>query len=122
MMQDIKEIPDLMSELITEVMKENKGKEGTEKVIFNKRAKELVGEIAAYSRTTDIYKNLKEQREKFWEDAKDVTPALVYGYMLDRTVNAPTTLHMYYSVVLIMPILDEVLNEGATERKGKCCK
>lgn len=119
MMQDIKEIPDLMSELITEVTKENKGKEGKKEVIFNKRAKELVGEIAAYSRTTDIYKNLKEQREKFWEDAEDVTPALVYGYMLDRAVNAPTTLHMYYSVILIMPTLDEMLNEGTAERKGQ---
>ena len=108
-----------MSELFVEVTKENKGKEGKEEVIFNKRAKEIVKEIAAYSRTTDIYKNLKEQREKFWEDAGNVTPALVYGYMLDRAVNAPTTLHMYYSVILIMPMLDEVLNEGAAERKGK---
>ena len=98
--------------LIEEVMQQNDGKESKENVIFSEKAKGLIKEIAEYAKTTTLYKRTKERREEFWEMTKDATPALVYGYMLDRVANAPTRIHAESSIILLMPRLDEVLNGG----------
>ena len=108
--KQIGELKNLMVELIQDVIKENDGKEGKDNVNFSQRAKEIIKEVADYARTTKIYAANKEQREKFWEETKDATPALIYEYMLDRVVNAPTKMHMNCSVILIIPKLDELLN------------
>lgn len=80
-------------ELLEDVMKENDGKEGKENVIFSQKAKTLVKEIADFSRNTRIYRKAEARREEFRNETKDATPALIYGYLLDRVVNAPTMLH-----------------------------
>lgn len=75
-------------ELLEDVMKENDGKEGKENVIFSQKAKTLVKEIADFSRNTRIYREAEARREEFRNETKDATPALIYGYLLDRVVNA----------------------------------
>ena len=113
-------------ELLEDVMKENDGKEGKEN--DNKtskqeklkekiktmeedwKAKTLVKEIADFSRNTRIYRKAEARREEFRNETKDATPALIYGYLLDRVVNAPTMLHASSSVILLIPRLDELLN------------
>ena len=97
-------------ELLEDVMKENDGKEGKENVIFSQKAKTLVKEIADFSRNTRIYREAEARREEFRNETKDATPALIYGYLLDRVVNAPTMLHASGSVILLIPRLDELLN------------
>ena len=89
-------------ELLEDVMKEN--------VIFSQKAKTLVKEIADFSRNTRIYRKAEARREEFRNETKDATPALIYGYLLDRVVNAPTMLHASGSVILLIPRLDELLN------------
>ena len=98
--------------LIEEVMQKNDGKESKENVIFSEKAKGLVKEIAEYAKTTMLYKRTKERREEFWKDTQEATPALIYGYMLDRVANAPTRRHAESSIILLMPRLDEILNGG----------
>lgn len=39
------------------------------------------------------------------------TALQVYGWMLDRIVNAPTSFHMNGSVLLIMPVLRQKLRK-----------
>lgn len=109
----VTEMQKAFTELIEEVMRENDGEEGKENVIFSQEAKEMVKRIADFSRKTKIYSAMKAQREKFWNETKDATPALIYGYMLDRVANAPTMFHANSSVVLLMPRLDELLNKTA---------
>lgn len=104
-------------ELLEDVMKENDGKEGKENVIFSQKAKTLVKEIADFSRHTRIYREAEARREEFRNETKDATPALIYGYLLDRVVNAPTMLHASGSVILLIPRLDELLN--GTEESQK---
>ena len=104
------EMKKAVTELIEEVMKENDGKEGKENVIFSQRAKALAKKIADFSRKTKIWQETERQREEFWRETKDATPALVYGYLLDRVVNAPTIFHSNSSIILLMPKLDELLN------------
>ena len=89
---------------------ENTSKEGKENVIFSQKAKTLVKEIADFSRNTRIYRKAEARREEFRNETKDATPALIYGYLLDRVVNAPTMLHASSSVILLIPRLDELLN------------
>ena len=110
---NFEEVKKAFTELIEEVMRENDGKEEKEDMIFSQEAKEIVKRIADYSRKTKIYSALKAQREEFWNETKDATPALIYSYMLDRVANAPTMFHANSSVVLLMPKLDEMLNETA---------
>ena len=110
---NFEEVKKAFTELIEEVMRENDGKEEKEDMIFSQEAKEIVKRIADYSRKTKIYSALKAQREEFWTETKDATPALIYRYMLDRVANAPTMFHANGSVVLLMPKLDELLNETA---------
>lgn len=110
------EMKKAVTELIEEVMKENNGKEGKENVIFTQKAKALVKKIADFSKKTKIWQETETQREKFWRETKDATPALVYGYLLDRVVNAPTIFHSNSSIILLMPKLDELLN--GTEEVG----
>lgn len=111
------EMKKAVTELIEEVMKENDGKEGKENVIFSQRAKALVKKIADFSRKTKIWQETEMQREEFWRETKDATPALAYGYLLDRVVNAPTIFHSNSSIVLLIPKLDELLN--GTEESQK---
>lgn len=104
-MKAIEELYELVTELIESVQH---GDDNT--VTFTDRAKAIVKEIAEFSRETRIWEETKEEREWFWEDTKDGTPEQVYGYMLDRIVNAPTRFHRDSSVILVIPRLDELLN------------
>lgn len=104
------EMKKAVTELVEEVMKENNGKEGKENVIFTQKAKALVKKNADFSKKTKIWQETEAQREEFWRDTKDATPALVYGYLLNRVVNAPTIFHLNSSIILLMPKLDELLN------------
>lgn len=113
-MKEVEELRESFTELLEEMHRENAGKVGHENIIFPQRAKELIKEIAEFSRQTQIYQSVQDQREAFWNDTKEATPGLIYGYMLDRVANAPTRIHANYSVILIMPRLDELLN-GSTE-------
>lgn len=110
-MQKIEELNDLCAELVEAFIKENGEDEVKGHAIFNQRAKEIIKEIAEYAKTTRIYKEQKERREKFWEEIKDATPTQIYGYMLYKMINAPTRIHMNCSVLLIIPKLDELINK-----------
>lgn len=114
----ITEMQDVFTEFIDEVIQENDDKEGEENVIFSQKAKELVKRIADYSRNTKIYNTSEAKREKFWNETKDATPTMIYNYILDSVVNAPTMFHANSSIILLMPRLDKLLN-GTTEDNNK---
>lgn len=105
-MTEISQLYDLMPELIEGV------KEDGSELVFTDRAKEIIKEIAAYARTTGIYKATKEQGEEFWSDPEKRTARNVYCFMLDRIIHAPTAIHRNSSVILHIPTLDEILNGG----------
>lgn len=75
---------------------------------FSERAVEIINEIADYAEGTELFKSQKEKGEMF----DGATPKQIYGYMLDRVVNAPTTFHRDASCILIMPFLRKALQEG----------
>lgn len=118
-MKNTEEMRKGIVELLEEVNRENGGKEGRGNVVFSQRAKELVKEVADFSRKTWIYQKMQDQREAFWNDTKDATPDLIYGYMLDRVANAPTMFHANSSVILIIPKLDELLNGTGEEQENE---
>ena len=103
-MKNIDALYTLVPELIEAVKRDG------ENLTFTDRAKEIIKEISAYGRETGIWKSSTERREQFWKDSADATPEQVYGYMLDKIVNAPTRIHRDSSILLIMPRLDELLN------------
>lgn len=96
-MKNISELPGLMAELL----------EDCPDFEFSPRGIEIINEIADYSEQTKIFKENKERGEIFGgQTAKNI-----FYYMLDRVVNAPTTVHRDSSVILIMPFLRKKLNE-----------
>lgn len=104
---------DQIYELVPEIIEETR--EDGETLIFSSRAKEIIKEVAEYSRKTKIFAENKERAGEFWSaetenSAYKKTPRNVYFYMLDQIVNAPTLIHMYSSVILHMPALDKLVN------------
>lgn len=71
------------------------------------RGRQIINEISDFAEQTKIYQDNKERGEML----NDATALQIYGYMLDRIVNAPTRFHMNMSVLLIMPFLRKQLRE-----------
>lgn len=99
-MNSISEIPGLMVEFL-ETCPEFK---------LTPRGIEIIDELADYAEQTELFKENKKSGKVFdGQSAKNV-----YCYMLDRVANAPTILHGYASVILIIPYVRELLNKELT--------
>ena len=105
-MTDTSQINDLMLELL-----ESNTDWQDANAVFTERGREIINEIADFAEQTDIYQRNKEKGEMF--DGSTVQQ--VFGYMLDRIVNAPTTIHRNSSVILIMPFVRQKLREEEKE-------
>lgn len=99
-MTDISQVNDLMLELLENNI-------NLEKMEITKRGREIIDEISDYAEQTRIFQEHKERGEMF----DGSTAQQVFGYMLDRVVNAPTTIHRNSSVILIMPFVRQKLRE-----------
>lgn len=111
-MKEISEIAELMISLIKEV-----GGSCT----FSDKSKAIIHDIAEYSRQRELYRRFTDNMSAFmeeWQNEKDVTAKDVYLHMLDKIVNAPTILHRNTSIILLMPIIDDLLNKN--ERSMAC--
>lgn len=100
-MKDRSELADLMVELIEIV------DTLADVPIFSKRSTEIIKEISAYAQTTEFYKTFKETADNFWPDG--TLPEKIYGFILDRIANAPTSIHRDTSVLGHMPALEKAL-------------
>ena len=105
-MTDATQINDLMLELL-----ESNTDWQDAKAVFTKRGREIIDEISDYAEQTRIFQEHKEKGEMF----DGSTAQQVFGYMLDRVVNAPTTIHRNSSVILIMPFVRQKLREEEKE-------
>ena len=101
-MKDISEINDLMVELLEAGVDMECAK-------FSPRGREIVNEIADYAEKTRIFQDNKERGTMF----DGATLQQVFGYMLDRIVNAPTSIHRESSIILIMPFVRQRLEVDA---------
>lgn len=101
-MTDATQINDLMLELL-----ESNTDWQDANAVFTKRGREIIDEISDYAEQTRIFQEHKEKGEMF----DGSTAQQVFGYMLDRVVNAPTTIHRNSSVILIMPFVRQKLRE-----------
>lgn len=102
-MTDTSQLNDLMLELL-----ESNTDWQDANAVFTKRGREIIDEISDYAEQTRIFQEHKEKGEMF----DGSTAQQVFGYMLDRVVNAPTTIHRNSSVILIMPFVRQKLREG----------
>ena len=103
-MTDTSQLNDLMLELLENNI-------NLEKMEITKRGREIIDEISDYAEQTRIFQEHKEKGEMF----DGSTAQQVFGYMLDRIVNAPTTIHRNSSVILIMPFVRQKLREEEKE-------
>lgn len=101
-MTEIKELNNLMVELL-----ENNIEWQESNVIFTDRGYEIVNEISDYAEHTQIFQENKERGKMF----DSSTAQQVFGYMLDRIVNAPTSIHRNTSIILIMPFVRSKIYE-----------
>lgn len=105
-MTDTSQLNDLMLELL-----ESNTDWQDANAVFTKRGREIIDEISDYAEQTRIFQEHKERGEMF----DGSTAQQVFGYMLDRVVNAPTTIHRNSSVILIMPFVRQKLREEEKE-------
>ena len=104
-MNSYREIPGLMVELLDSHVTAT-----PEAIEITERGRQIIDEISDFAEQTQIFQKNKGGGEIF----DDATAPQVYGYMLDRIVNAPTRVHMNMSALLIMPFLRQKLQEGET--------
>lgn len=106
-MKDFAEVNDLMISLIEDI-----GGDGT----FTDKSKSIIHDVAEYSRQTELYKRFKDAGNSFmeeWRAEKDVSAEDVYLHMLNKIANAPTVLHRNMSIILFIPIIDDMLSGKA---------
>lgn len=65
--------------------------------------------VADYAEKTRIFQENKERGTMF----DGSTLQQIFGYLLDRIVNAPTSIHREFSIILIMPFVRQKLAEEA---------
>ena len=82
-----------------------------ETTVFTERGREIINEISDFAEQTRIFKDNEEKGEMF--DGSTVRQ--IFGYMLDRIVNAPTSIHRDTSIILIMPFVKRKLQEEESE-------
>lgn len=107
-MTEAKELNNLMLELL-----ESNTDWQDANAIFTERGRKIIDEISDYAEQTRIFQEHKERGEIF----DGSTAQQVFGYMLDRIVNAPTTIHRNSSVILIMPFVRQKLREEERARR-----
>lgn len=105
-MRSIEDLSALMVELLEDNITAT-----PEAIEITDRGRQIIDEISDFAEQTKIFQANKDRGEMF----NDATAPQVYGYMLDRIVNAPTRIHMNMSVLLIMPFLRQKLREGEKE-------
>lgn len=79
-----------------------------DKIIFTQRAREIIAELAGWSKGTAIYKRYKG-KEPDW--VKTATAEDIYMQILERIGNAPTKIHMSATIMILTPILWEKIQE-----------
>lgn len=108
-MKDIKELPDLMVELI-EAVEENS--ESSDRPTFTPRAVEIVKEISEYAKGTALYRNFENRAKSFWEEN---TPAWeIWIFILHKIVGAPLQIYRDAAVISHMPALEKAISREAS--------
>lgn len=102
-MERIEELNDLMVELIDNI--------DAEKQVFRKRAREIIEEVSDFAEKSTFYKEQTEKHKEEMEWTKHESAWVIYIHMLQKIVDAPTTIHRDGSVILLMPILRKKLRE-----------
>ena len=80
-------------------------------IICDESTREKIKRVAEYSRGTSLYKETAEEREKLIKKNADANAAEVYMFLLERIIHAPTTLHMFSSVIILLPLVDELMDK-----------
>ena len=103
----MKKIMELTIQLIADFEKNNN---------FTDDSKKYVHEIAGLCEKTKLYSNLicvnenEKLQEEFWNKIKNTSPEALFSEMCYKIENAPTSLHLISSIVLLMPMIDKLLN------------
>lgn len=71
------------------------------------RGREIIDKISDYAEQTRVFQENKDRGEIF----SGLSAQRVFVYMLDRAVNAPTSIHRDMSVLLIMPFVRQKMRE-----------
>lgn len=81
-------------------------------VVFSNEARQLIHEIAEKCSTIPIVDETREQAEEY---AKGLSAEQVYTDMLYKIVEAPTRIHMRASARMLIPIIDQKLQNVGGE-------
>lgn len=79
------------------------------KVTFSQEAKDIIHEIAEECKAIELVKSNEDKAETY---GVGLSAEEVYVDMLYKIVNAPTTFHRIATPRLMIPIIDQKLQEG----------
>lgn len=82
-------------------------------VVFDDKAIELVKEIADWARETNFYKAYRKEIAEFFDDS--ATPTDIWLFILQKIIEAPTTVHRDCVVAGHMPALEAAIMREAEQ-------
>lgn len=84
------------------------------KIQFTEESRKLIHEAALECEKLSVY---KANKEKSTEYAKGLSAEDVYVDMLHKIAGAPTQLHVRFSARLLLPVIDQKLQERKTDNQ-----
>lgn len=113
MIKDKDEFNDKVVELLEEIENCNPNGISQENTVFSDKAKKYIHKLAEYARnleldcTSETFRKYKKEYEELGASA-----SRIYIDMLYKICNAPTLIHMEFVPLLLLPLIDERLNEA----------
>lgn len=116
----MKSTKDKIIELFNLLIKENLQNldKATGDFEFSEKAKDFIRQISELAKTTEIYKNSENERNDFITASKAdgcLNSKDLYINLCQKVLDAPTDIHLIASVILLVPIIDDLLKEKSEE-------
>lgn len=94
-------------DLVVELLEITEVKDSGE-VIFTDRSIEIIKELGEQYEKTPLYRKSRAEKPD-WEGKANA--GLLYVYMCERIIEAPSTIHMMITTKLLLPIIWEKLQQ-----------
>lgn len=102
----VKRVIDLFSDVLDEYCEQL---EKTGKVEITKSMREKIIEVGNLTETSKVYQNNKDRMPEYLEKTKNETPESILNDCVSKVAISPTYLHSIGTVMLLMPIIAERL-------------
>lgn len=79
---------------------------------FSEETKRLISEVAEYCRKTKLYNYTKKDTPEY---IRTESAEYLYHHMMIKIAKAPSSLHRFGAVIIMMPAIDDAIKGGRVD-------